>query len=147
MASSLTRLYTLFRDVGYIAPEDLRFPPHAEGELDVKLCRRLGMNKATVEFLQKIPWAKSGSAELVVGHAIIDFSNVRDLTRSRTSLDCYDHRLDSHPELPRPTSSDGSLVSLTYGEKGEAGMVVNVSHGERTKQRRRDGPLESFERD
>ena len=125
IAASLLRIYTLFQAIGYISPDDIILPPHDETNIDVALCRSVGMDHATIEFLMVIPWATAGSGDFIKDSEIIGFSNEYCIRQSRHFCDSS----ISGDAAGTPKEVDGSLVSLTMrGQQGRS-LVVGTSRG------------------
>lgn len=120
IAASLTRIYRLFVDIGYLSEADLKLAPHGPEELRADLCRQVGMNATAIAFLEKIPWASAGSGDLIPNSEMIDFSEPHCLRAAR------------NPHAPGHESRkglDGRFLSLTFcGEKGHA-LVVDTVRG------------------
>ena len=134
IVTSLNNVYSLFVRMGYLTADRVLQPPHNDTDLDIELCRELGMNHTAINFIKQLPWAKfddENAVDFIVDSSLNYFANQGDLRASRgLSTTNEGVTFQVSREL------NGCLFSLTDATSASGKrrrgklLVVNASHGE-----------------
>jgi hypothetical protein len=78
IADALTKIYSLFLDVGYIDEKSIRWPPHPKGVLDTSRLLRMSVSQSSISLLEKTPFA-AVDLHFTCTSYFLDWSNEYDL--------------------------------------------------------------------
>lgn len=124
IAASLTHLYRFFIGIGYIKPEQMKWPPHNDQDLRLDLAQASGLSKSSIELLKKIPWADVLSTDLTYESKIVSYSQ-------EYSFEACRHPVlpDDDPDEENPII-DGSLLPLSIATpQWGSTLIVNADKG------------------
>ncbi|KAJ9605515.1 hypothetical protein H2200_010172 [Cladophialophora chaetospira] len=120
IAAALNRYYQLFTKIGYIADEQMRWPPHDANTLNRDLCRKNGMTDEAIALLEMLPFTTS-YAQFGPGSDLVDYSSPEDVECSRHPDNQNEDADEGNPLLP------GWIFPIAMhsvcGGEGEAYMI------------------------
>jgi hypothetical protein len=121
IAASLTRIYQLFLEVGYIKEEQMKWPPHNDHDLRLDLAQGSGLSKSSIELLKNIPWADLLSTDLTYESNTVNYSDEDAFEACRHPI-FPDHDTDEENPI-----IDGSFLPLSIATpQWGSTLIVNA---------------------